>query len=344
MLSDWAFRRLAYLFLNQRDGTVPNRLLIEALMYKLASHKSFAGVDRERIHHFITGYAREVKEQQHQGLSIRQMLIRLIVRLNKCSLPNHGVMELMIPLASYIPANQWTLGLLQQIAQSGTRLSDTKFLKSFVAKAARQAKKMSTSLWNRIDRERYASALKICQELETVSVSLGAPMKADLKSLEARRQFDHILERASDAGIMPLPLRKPGRDMSVSERATVIHQLAHQYSLDRTRSHAQNWRSMHYMYRYLETHGQPIGRLFSQAMVRVCLIQPMAEQEFVSAKRLRFVCRLVTKAEGEEVARKIEQVFYVWRGDLILHARKTLLGIGEHRRAHVRTMKRQGLL
>jgi hypothetical protein len=100
-----------------------------------------------------------------------------------------------------------------------------------------------------------------------------------------------------------------------------------------------------YLYRHLREHALPIGPLFTKAIVRICIIRPLVEHRFVPAKRLIWVCKLVSSVEGEEVAKQIESLFWHWRGDLIRHAKTAYIGAGGDRqnKAHVGTMKKLGL-
>jgi hypothetical protein len=59
---------------------------------------------------------------------------------------------------------------------------------------------------------------------------------------------------------------------------------------------------------------------------------------------MTWVCEMVAKAEGEEVARKIEHEFLIWRGKHIAYAKKTGDGLGGYGEVHVNTLKRLGLL
>jgi hypothetical protein len=114
--------------------------------------------------------------------------------------------------------------------------------------------------------------------------------------------------------------------------------------MDRTRSIEQNWRSLRYLYMYLDIHELPIQPLFTKAIVSVCITRPLAENRFVSQKKAVWVCKLVAKVEGEIVARQLEQYFWAWRGDLILEAKKALVQLGVYDDARVSIMERLKLL
>jgi predicted RNA binding protein YcfA (HicA-like mRNA interferase family) len=103
---------------------------------------------------------------------------------------------------------------------------------------------------------------------------------------------------------------------------------------------------MYYLYKYLQTYSLPMGPLFSKAIVRISIVRPLSENQFVSARRLIWVCHVVARVEGEDVVRKLEKDFWEWRGDLIKHAKSVYVGVGGHPqdKAHIGTMKRLGLI
>lgn len=344
-LSDLAFKDLALQFLNPCRAVVPPHALVTALLYSLAGHSSFANVSSERASEFITSYAPGLLKQHATGLPLNEMLARLILQLEEASLPNHGVLELILPLLHRRKGLQLALDLLRLVERRGSALSQTACLEAYMAQVLGEVRNTSTSTEQ--ERQHRALALHACQELQQLIAGLGARVRAqgeELEALQARRQFQHILDRANDAHIVPLAYRKTMADIPLQLRVELIHQFAHQYSIDRTRSHCQSWRSIYYLYKYLRYNKLDIGPLFTKAVVRVCVTRPLSENRFVGARRLTWVCQMVAPVEGEDVARKIEHIFWVWRGDLILHSKKTLIAYGGHGDAHVSTMKRLGLI
>ncbi|KAH7137982.1 hypothetical protein B0J11DRAFT_500231 [Dendryphion nanum] len=169
-------------------------------------------------------------------------------------------------------------------------------------------------------------------------------MKIISESLAYRRQFQHILARAKDAHLLPLNMQRQSFEELITSAVPILHQLAHQYSIDLTRTPKQNWRSMYYMYKYLKMNGHPIGPLFTRAVTRSLITHPLSQNNWVSSRRLVWVCDMVAKAEGEPVASKIQSVFWHWRGELISYAARRLHDVGGHGRASVTTMKKLGLL
>jgi hypothetical protein len=274
------------------------------------------------------------------------MLAKLVAALGEASLPNSGVLELMIPLLDQSAGMKSVLELLQRIQTSGSALSNTKSLKKYSAQVAGRIAIADTSSEQK--RQHVAHALRTChhinQLLTDLNVDVRAPVVA-LARLQSRRQFDHIMRRAVDAKIVPLPLRNHLTvDLPSRAEVQLIHEFAYQYSLDRTRSHIQNWRSIYYLYKYIRQNRLRFDPRFTKAVLQVCIIRPLSENCFVGSRRLVWVCELVAEVEGTEAAKKIEEMFWVWRGDLIIHAKSTLIAAGVQGRAHVNTMKKLGMI
>lgn len=162
----------------------------------------------------------------------------------------------------------------------------------------------------------------------------------------ARRRFRAILEGAQALKLLPLRYCIVDTNMSGKERNVLVHQIAHQYSTNAEISQKEAWRAIYRLYQYLQQESLPIGPLFSKAVVRASITRPLSENQFVSARRLIWVYRLVEKVEGEDVAKKLEADFWQWRGDLIKHAKSVHDSIGGIRqeKAHIGTMKKLGLL
>lgn len=342
---DLAFKQLARVFMDRRSTVIPPHSLVTALLYALKRHASLTSAPSERVVGFLREYGAELSTQQTAKLPLNEMLARLIFHLEEASLPNHGVLDLIIPVIDRHKGFQSVMDLLRRIKERGSTLSDTACLEEYMGKALEQVK--GGQALTKRERQHHAFALRNCHELQQLQIALGARVRAQgaaLKALKAQRQFQHIMDRANEAHIVPLSLRRLTADLPMHKRAELIHQFASQYSLNTSRSHRQNWRSIYYLYKYLLRNKLDIGPLFSKAVARVCIIQPLSQNQFVSSRRLIWVCRLVARVEGEDVARRIEHTFWVWRGDLILHAKQTLVACGSRGRAHVNTMKTLGLM
>jgi hypothetical protein len=342
---DLALRSLVTLFTDQHRSRTPPDAVATALLYVLAGHKSMVGISPDRVTSLARSFRGARGGKHAADRCLNDMLATLVLDLGEASLPNHGVLELMVPLLDQVAGLKSVLDLLKRVQSSGTTLSQTAFLEDYFAHRVHRVSQVDTSSERK--RQHVALALRTCQHIQQLLVDLtaGVDAQADaLGRLQSRRQFEYITHRARDAGVAPLAFRNITTDLSRSTQTELIHQFAHQYSLDRTRNHRQNWRSIYYLYRYMRQHGLEIGPLFSKAVLRVCITQPLSESQFVSSRRLKWVCELVARVEGVDAAKKIEHMFWVWRGDLILHAKSTLKAAGVGGRVHVSTLKRLGMI
>ncbi|KAH6637611.1 hypothetical protein C7974DRAFT_389858, partial [Boeremia exigua] len=196
--------------------------------------------------------------------------------------------------------------------------------------------------------QKRAFALQACEKLLHVLSRMGCALPARTKevaTLSGTRQFNNVLVHARDNHALPIVYRDLTADISLMERVALVHQLAHHYAQDTTRSHREVWRSIYYLYKFLLSNSLPIGPLFTKAVVHSSITRPLLENRFVSARRLIWVCHLVARVEGNEVAAQVEKRFFVWRGDLIGRAKRVYVSVGgsKHDHAHVGTMKRLGL-
>jgi hypothetical protein len=197
--------------------------------------------------------------------------------------------------------------------------------------------------------QRRAFTLQACEKLITVLDRMGRALpakKEELAVLTGTRQFDNVMIHAEANSALPVAYRDTTKDLSLMERVAMVHQLAHHYSHDTTRTQRQVWRSIYYLYHYLHYNSLPIGPLFTKAVVHASVIRPLIENRFVSARRLIWVCHLVARVEGDDVAARLENHFYRWRGDVIARAKQVFVGVGgsKQSKAHVATMKRLGLI
>ncbi|EDU49235.1 predicted protein [Pyrenophora tritici-repentis Pt-1C-BFP] len=197
----------------------------------------------------------------------------------------------------------------------------------------------------------YAFGLRTCQNtLDVLRSVAGQGTAADLKhveitisALQSHREFTAILDRAAENNALPQAYATLTADIPSSQRTALIHQLAHHYSLSTTRSHRETWRSIYYLYVFLETQSLPIGPLFTKAVVRSSIIRPLMEHRFVSARRLIWVCNLVARVEGEHVAKQVENNYWLWRGDLIKHAKDVHDQAGGDRKAKASISRLKGI-
>lgn len=342
-----AFQHLASLWIEPSGARIPQNLVLYALLRSLRSHHSMDETLSTRLNDFITPYMHD-HAARIEKQPLNDSLLELIVQLNDSLLPNHGVIELMLPLVYKKHGLKSALDLLQRIAaHQDARLSNTTYLVQFNADAIQQVKQQvkANPLSTERNRQSYVLALDACRELREVSVSLGAQaLPRDVYALLDQRAYTFLLERAEDAGIIPLSYRDAATiHAPIASRVALIGQLAMQYSRDRSRSHRQNWRSVYTLYKYLQRNQQTPTPLFARAVVNVCVMQPLAENDFVSMRRLRWVLKLVEAAECIQAARRVEAVFWHRRGEVIAGAKRKLTDSGALGFAHVRTMKRLGL-
>lgn len=318
----------------------PPSTLIAGLLYALAGHESFAGKLSLDLFDWIETYVLFLAQQDKAEPALNGLLAQLMSDLAKKSLPNHGVLELMIPHINEHKSFHSVTNLLERLPKSNTKLSDTKFLSNYadqVLEEVSNSQDSSRAGWNTRALKRFLKAHN------AVHVNPGKS-KSIVRELQSRRFFEHILARANDTHIVPLAYRNLTPDIPKEVQADLIHQFAYQYALDRTRSCQQNWRSIRYLYLYLKIHDLPIQPLFTRTVVSVCITRPLSENKFVAQKKAVWVCRLVAQVEGTDAARRVEQYFWAWRGDLILQAKRDLIELGEHDWAHVGMMERLKLL
>ncbi|KAF2793139.1 hypothetical protein K505DRAFT_45329 [Melanomma pulvis-pyrius CBS 109.77] len=320
--------------------------LVSALLNWLPHQKAVCGVPPKQIEDFVRSYRFSLEKDVESHVSRNEMLARLLARMQQQALPNHEMANLIIQIFCQHKGIRMVLDVLRRLQRKGVGLSGTEFLREFLGKALepiRESPWISTSVRGQND----AFTLHAYQSIRALKPDvLDTNRKVDriLTSLQSRWHFQYIINSAREAHVLPLLYRKMPLDLLMGSRTELIHQIAYQYSLDRTRTSQENWRSTYYLYKYLRDNKLPIGPLFTRAVMRMCIIQPLSEKRFVSARRLTWVCRIIAPVEGVNVAKRIEHIFYIWRGDLIMHAKRTLHASGGTGRAHVNTMKRLGLI
>ncbi|KAL1601690.1 hypothetical protein SLS60_006605 [Paraconiothyrium brasiliense] len=336
-LSQFAFKACIRAHFEHR---CPPSALIIGLLYGLLGHVSFAAKSSLDLFDWIESYTLFLAQQDQEGANLNGMLAKLISDLANKSLPNHGVLELIVPYIDEYKRFPSVSNLLERISKSGTRLSNTTFLDGYTDRVIEEVSKANDS--TRLGYDLYALQ-RLLNAHRALDITTAQP-KVRLEELQSRRFFNHILIRANDAHIVPLSYRNITPDIPKEVQADLIHQFASQYVMDRTRSCQQNWRSIRYLYIYLRINELPLQPLFTRSLVSVCIMRPLAENQFVAQEKAVWVCRLVAQVEGEEAARQVEQYFWVWRGDLILKAKRDLIALGAYERAHISTTERLKLL
>ncbi|OCK84912.1 hypothetical protein K432DRAFT_287974 [Lepidopterella palustris CBS 459.81] len=170
------------------------------------------------------------------------------------------------------------------------------------------------------------------------------PVRHILDGLKCRERMNRIVISANRKKHLPTPFQGLTIDRLYQVRVELVHRIAYQFSLDRTLSARQCHRHVYYLYKYLHRYQQPIGVLMTKALVQTAIIRPLLENRFVSTRRFCWLRDLIARVEGQDVAEKLDKLFWDWRGEVIRKSQSHLYeadGIGL---AHVNTMKRLGLL
>ena len=336
-MCQYAFEQFASAFFHH---DYPPFTLVAALQYALLRHRSFDGSASGRLIDYVESSTLISAQRDYKGIPLNGLLAELMSDLDKRSLPNHGVLELLVP---YIHEHQKfyaITNLLKRLCRRKTKLSDATFLVTYTSQVFEEIKGETDGPRLGFNIACFSLLLKAQAALDVTTTEA----RARLETLQSRRFFSHVLDRAQDARIVPLAYHDLTPDLSKEAQTDIIHQFAHQYAMDRTRTIKQNWRSINYLYVYLRKHCLPIRPMFTQALVSACITRPLAENRFVPQKFAVWICRLVGQVEGEAVATQVEHYFWAWRGDLILEAKRELIRLGVYDVARVEIMDRLKLM
>ncbi|KAI8939644.1 hypothetical protein NX059_003403 [Plenodomus lindquistii] len=329
--------------------------LLHALLFKFTEQDALYAASKTRLARSIDAALRSISEQG-ELLQPEAVVVTVVHSLKKASLP-HSMFTSAIAAFLTQGSNFTALvRFLNILRDQRVRLVDTSIVSAAVQRRLVALQQQPASLSN-AQLQLNALTLRNCRIITSIlNKAMNKATPTDAKhemvasttsmTLEAQRQAQHILNRANATRALPLVFRDLSAKMTMEYRVTLVHQLAHQYSIDKTRTRLEVWRALYYLYRHLKEHSATIGPLFSRAVVRTGIIRPLSEHQFVSARRLIWVCNLVARVEGEEVAKKIESDFWLWRGNLIKHAKHVHDTIGADRRdkAHIGSLKRLGIL
>jgi len=290
---------------------------------------------------------------QNEPGKVEEKLAKMLLSFKKASLPYCKLTDAVAALLAQHGTTSSLAKFMTILQHNNFVMGDTTAVDAVIQKRVADLQQQTDSLSN-AQRQHHALNLHNCRTVSSILnriASVPAAKRQSVKAttfstMRARWQFEHIMNRADALRALPLAFRNLSADISPENRVTLIHQLAHQYSLDTTRTHRETWRAIYYLYRHLREHSLSIGPLFSRAVVRVSIIRPLSEHRFVSARRLIWVCHLVARVEGADVAKKIENDFWLWRGDLIKYAKRIHDSIGANRmeKAHIGKMKKLGLI
>ncbi|KAF2121917.1 hypothetical protein BDV96DRAFT_133826 [Lophiotrema nucula] len=310
-------------------------LEVRYLLHVLPYHKTIRGTHALEAHMFIRDHGEYFRSLK--GGPVLQFA-ELLHELHKASIPNHGIAELIFDRIAQFRNSHIAMGsLLRRLNYKGCKLSNVDHL---YAKLTEILENMHPTQSN----------IHFIRRLQQVSEDLLAktsrirPTTA-LGSRETKSLARTIRRAQSMHHLPPVYASKSIMELQMMDDE-LCHQLAHQYSLDYTRSCREIWRSMYLLYKHLILSASPMKPLFTRALVRVAIMRPFLENRFVSSRRLVWVCQIVARVEGEHVATKVEHVFEAWRGELIKYAKKKFVEAGgdPREKAHVNTMKRLGLI
>ncbi|PSN62630.1 hypothetical protein BS50DRAFT_124847 [Corynespora cassiicola Philippines] len=320
--------------------------MVFLILSRVAHHRSLEGISKRHLQRVFQDYRTSVAGMHKWGKDLDLRLIELMKFMKEKGLPNHGVAELSVRLIHKRHGLGAVLKFLRRLHQGGVKSSDVAFLKTFMHQTIEHTR---SSAVTGLEAQHYAFAVHAFQEIRTFKLHDTVEMANVLSNQflgheHAHRQFQHILDRAKAEHALPLPYRNLTADTTMNNRVKLIHQLAHQYSLDNTRSFRENWRSIYFLYKYLYENCLPVGPLFTRALVKVCIDQPLSQKYFVSSRRLIWLCKLISKTDGVDAARAVEHKFWVQRGQLIEFALKRYRDAGGMGKVHVSTVRRLGLL
>lgn len=347
-----AFTEVAeYVFKSEHTGTTRPLLLLYALAFRTAQQPGY-GEYKDSWLQCVHAYAASAPEQQGI-LRMEDEVVKVFEHMRTGSIRYGPMMNMAVHIFTS-HANLRSLRRFQYLVQKYRfPLHNIKAIQTRLA-AELPTLRHQPNLQTLQEREHHASTLRACQYITdslnkfagpSISTTLVSDQE-EMGTLQARREFVAILDRASDYHALPPAYTNLTADISLSQRTALVHQLAHHYSIASTRSHTATWRSIYQLYNYLESYSLPIGPLFTKAVVRAAIIRPMMEHRFISARKLIWVCQLVAKTEGEKVAKQIEGAFWRWRGDLIKHAKEVHNAAGGDRgaKAMVGRLKQLNLL
>ncbi|KAF2702648.1 hypothetical protein K504DRAFT_508763 [Pleomassaria siparia CBS 279.74] len=304
-------------------------------------------IPSHQVHDFVKTYRVLLDKDIESRVSRNELLARLLARMQRQAFPTHEFAKLIFHVIGEHKGIRTVYDILRRLRNKGVGLSDSEFLQEYFGKMLEPLHKQPHTSGHST-RQHNDYTLKYLQSIQALKLEYhdrtDKGMDGVVEYLESRRQLQFIVDSARDAHLLPSVYRGMAPDSLMKIRTELIHQIAYQYSLDRTRTVQENRRSVYYLYKYLRLNKLPIGPLVTRAAIRTNIIHPLLENQFVSSVQLTWVCKLVAHVEGVEVARRIEAIFFAWRGDLIKHAKRSLHAYGGSGKASVSTMKRLGLL
>ncbi|KAF1839751.1 hypothetical protein BDW02DRAFT_563801 [Decorospora gaudefroyi] len=340
-----------HVFRGSNPGIIRPQMLLHAILFQLTPQPSYS-CSRDQLLQLIYSFNTTALEQQ-RPVGFETILASILSRVREHSLPYRQMasrsMDLFTRHADLNSVHRFLVALREQGLVLKSSSTVQRLVRNEVVYLQRQTRPL-------LDKRRRSHASVVSTSLKILALHSKikstyakrslARVQTTARTLHARRQFQTILDSAKENHALPHAYRNITPDASDRQRNILIHQLAHHYSLSTTLSHRETWRAIYYLYKHLQVSGLPIGPLFTKAVVRALIIRPMIEHRFVSARLLIWVCQLVARVEGVDVARKVEHNYAQWRGNLIKHAKDVFVDAGGNTKskAQISTMKRLGLI
>jgi hypothetical protein len=266
--------------------------------------------------------------------AILEKIAVLLIDVHRSPHTNHGAAiadSLLKYLTPLVKAGHISASLLDQVSELLPR-SLLYPLKSAVEVGSEQDKNARDSNTGSASAKTFA-----------LTGATSTAKALDLREYFDNLEFQNLIQCARNANIIPKWYGSLNEDMCKEMRGHLIHQIAQQYAMASTRGHRQNWRRIRQLYDYLQRYDFPIKPTFSEAVAEVGLVRPLSINSHVSTKKLTWILDLVTKVEGEDRARELGNLFWLWRGELIRSAGRTSRLLGGPNMQYMNTLKKLGI-
>ena len=103
----------------------------------------------------------------------------------------------------------------------------------------------------------------------------------------------------------------------LAEKAETLHRMATAFASNRCLTAGQAFRAVYLCYRYLCTMQVVVGPAVAKAFVHAGIIRFLKSNRWVSTIKLRWILSIVRASESKETADKVDQMVWVWRGQVI---------------------------
>ncbi|KAI9823596.1 MAG: hypothetical protein M1832_002377 [Thelocarpon impressellum] len=109
----------------------------------------------------------------------------------------------------------------------------------------------------------------------------------------------------------------PTRVPVAASRIALVHTMATTYARAGHLRPRLAYRYVMHCYKYLHSRGAPLQPLMSRALTLAGVTRPLQDGEWVSTVKLRFVLDKVRALEGAEAAQRLDELVFVWRGEVV---------------------------